>query len=129
MPRTIVRKSYVRKAHKRKAYTRKDGTRIKAAHVKKTHVPSSRIRDRGASGKGPAVLPKLEKGEFPDYHVKDPKEKRERAIRKMINKPSKKKALKNLRALVVLRTYNKRNKYFKKLNRDVKYAQKLYHKN
>ncbi len=75
------------------------------------------------------VLPKLKKGDLDryKYHVKDNKETRERSIRKMIEKSRRDKALKNLRHLVVLRTYNKRGPYYKKLNSDVKYAQRLYH--
>jgi hypothetical protein len=125
---TIVRKGYTRKAHRRKAYTRKNGTRVKAAKVKKSRVPAGRIKDRGAPGKGPAVLPDLKKGDLGryGYKVKDSKQNRERAIRKMVKKTRKDKALKNLRTLVVLRTYNKRSKHFGKINQDVKYAQKLY---
>lgn len=129
----IIRKGYVRRAYRRKSYTRSDGTRVKASVVKRTHVKRHRVPDKGMPGKTPArkrVLPKLKKGELEryKYHVKDAKEQRERSIRKMIEKARRDKALKNLRHLVVLRSYNKRSPYYKKLNSDVKYAQQLYHK-
>ncbi len=74
----VHRKAYNRKPYTRKAYVRKSymkdvkpgrgvkmkriaSTRVKRTKVPKTHVPAStyKVKDRGAPGRGPKVIPKL----------------------------------------------------------------------
>lgn len=71
------------------------------------------------------VLPKLKKGALKGYHyrVKATQTSRKRAISKMMKHKG---ALKTLRHLVLLRTYNKNSPLYKRLDKDVKYAQKIY---
>jgi hypothetical protein len=69
------------------------------------------------------VLPKLKKGTLKGYSLKSKASTRRRVIARMMKHKG---GLKTLRHLVVLRSYNKRSKYYKKLNADVKYAQKIY---
>lgn len=124
----ITRTGYNRKAYHRKAYVRSDGVRVKASNVPATHVKRGKVRSRYGRPKTPMrkrVLPKLRKGELKayKYRVKAPASQRRTAIRKMMKHKG---ALKTLRHLVVLRSYNKRSKLYKRLDKDVKYAQKLY---
>jgi len=124
----IKRSSYVRKAHKRKAYTRKDGTKVKATHVSSSRVPSSWIKDRGAPGKGPKVIPvsSLKKAKLSKYGYSTRKsaEDRQSAIRKASREYG---TLPTLRKLNALRTLQKSNPtVYAKLNSDVHYAQRLH---
>jgi len=118
MPGTIVRKGYTRKA-----YTRSDGTRVKA-----THVPPARIKDRGAPGKGPKVIPseslaKNKLGVF-GYAMSKPFTERKSAIRKASTEYG---TLSTFRKLNALRTLNKRvnPKVYARLEKDVEYARLL----
>ncbi len=124
----ITRSGYKRKAYVRKSYIRKDGTRVKRSLVKATKVPRTKVKSLYGGPKVPKrrrVLPKLKRGALKGYkyHVKDNQTKRRRAIARMMKHKG---GLKTLRHLVVLRSYNKRSKYYPRLNKDVKYAQKLY---
>ena len=126
----ITRSGYNRKAYHRKAYVRADGVRVKASNVPATHVKRAKIRSRYGRPKNPLrkrVLPKLKKGELAayNYHVKAPASQRRKSIKNMMKHKG---ALKTLRHLVVLRSYNKRSNLYKRLDKDVKYAQKLYGK-
>lgn len=126
----ITRSGYKRKAYHRKAYVRSDGVRVKASNVPASRVKRARIHSRYGRPKTPMrkrVLPKLKKGELAayNYHVKAPASKRQASIKRMMEHKG---ALKTLRHLVVLRSYNKRSKLYKRLDKDVKYAQKLYRK-
>ena len=132
MVRYITRRAYNRRSYRRKAYTRKDGTRVRAATVKRTHVGRARVPDKGLRGKtrkNRRVLPKLPRGALEKfgYRVNGSAASRKRAINRMIKKPGQKSALKHLRSLVVLRSYNKNSPNYRSINADVKRAQKLYH--
>lgn len=105
----IVRKGYVRKG-----YRRSDGTRVKRAVVGPVCIP-----DRGKPGRGPKVLPKLQKGVLGQYGYHDVAsmtvgerhEALDRAVRGMTRKEGRGKhaaALKLFRRLNVVVTYNKR---------------------
>lgn len=130
----ITRAGYKRKAYHRKAYIRTTPSgkklRVKASKVPATRVKRGKIRSRYGRPKTPMrkrVLPKLKKGELAayNYHVKSPASQRRISIKRMMEHKG---ALKTLRHLVVLRSYNKRSKLYKRLDKDVKYAQKLYKK-
>jgi len=124
----ITRSGYKRKAYVRKSYVRKDGTRVKRSRVKAAKVTRGKVLSRTGRPKVPKrkrVLPKLKKGTLKGYHyrVKAKTLARKRAISKMMKHKG---ALKTLRHLVVLRSYNKHSPLYKRLDKDVKYAQKMY---
>lgn len=126
----ITRTGYNRKAYHRKAYVRSDGVRVKASNVPAVHIKRAKIRSRYGGPKTPMrkrVLPKLKKGALKgyNYRVKAHADQRRASIKRMMLHKG---ALKTLRHLVVLRTYNKRSKLYKRLDQDVKFAQKLYKK-
>lgn len=102
----------------KKGYTTKKGSKV---------APTC-IKDRGKPGKGPELfkISKKDEGLLGDYgyELKISHEKRVKAIKKSIKKNG---ALKILRYLNAIRTLNKSNdKYYKKLDRDVKWIQKNY---
>lgn len=131
----ITRKGYTRKSYTRKAYIRKDGTRVKRSRVKSSKNARGKVLSRTGLPKVPKrkrvlpkrkrVLPKLTKGALKgyNYRVKATTMSRKRAITKMMKHKG---GLKTLRHLVVLRSYNKNSPLYKRLDKDVKYAQKLY---
>jgi hypothetical protein len=126
----ITRAAYNRKAYHRKGYVRKSGIRVKSSNVRAAHVKRGRIHSRYGRPKTPMrkrVLPKLIKGDLKgyNYRVKAPTSQRRVSIKRMMEHKG---ALKTLRTLVVLRSYNKRSKLYKRLDADVKFAQKLYKK-
>lgn len=103
-------------------YTKKDGKKVK--------VGSKCTPDKGKPGKGPKLftIPKKDEGLLGDYgyELKISHEKRTKAIKKSIKKNG---ALKVLRFLTAIRTLNKSNeRYFNKLDKDVKWVQKNYFK-
>jgi hypothetical protein len=102
----------------KKAYTTKKGTK----------VPATCIKDMGKPGKGPKLfeIPEEDIGLLGDfgYTLKKKHEDRVKALKKAIKENN---ALKILRHLNALRTLQKSNeKYFKKLDKDVKWIQKNY---
>jgi hypothetical protein len=102
----------------KKAYTTKKGTK----------VPATCIKDMGKPGKGPKLfeIPEEDVGLLGDfgYTLKKKHEERVKALKKAIKENN---ALKILRHLNALRTLQKSNeKYFKKLDKDVKWIQKNY---
>ena len=102
----------------KKGYTTQKGTKVK---------PTC-IEDKGKPGKGPELfkIPKKDEGLLGDfgYELKISHEKRVKAIKKSIKANN---ALKVLRYLNAIRTLNKSNeRYFNKLDKDVKWLQKNY---
>ena len=109
----------------RKGYTRKSYIR-NGKLVKSVYVKRGKIRSRTGLPKVPKrrrVLPKLKKGTLKGYSLKLSTNTRRKVIARMMKRKG---GLVTLRHLVVLRTYNKHSKNYKKLDADVKYAQKLY---
>lgn len=124
----ITKSGYTRKAYHRKSYIRKDGVHVKSSNIPVTKIKRTKIRSRYGRPKNQMrarVLPKLKKGALAkyNYRVKASSKTRRTSIKNMMTH---KNPLKILRHLVVLRTYNKRSKLYKRLDQDVKYAQKLY---
>lgn len=91
-----------RKAYTRKPYTAKRGG--KTVRVGKTRVKSTKftIRDRGKKGRGPKVVPPLQKGALggPGFFDR-PKESQERVAIRRAKKFGEKKVVGELRALQV----------------------------
>lgn len=87
-PGKIRRKSYIKFSHSRKSYRRKDGKRVKSARVKPAIVKSACIKDRGMKGKGPALIPKLEKGVLShfNYHLHLSERERHLALLRALEK-------------------------------------------
>ena len=102
----------------KKGYTTKKGTKVQPKCVK----------DMGKPGKGPQLFKISKKdegllGNF-GYELKISHDKRVKAIKKSIKENGE---LKVLRYLNAIRTLNKSNeKYFNKLDKDVKWIQKTY---
>jgi hypothetical protein len=102
----------------KKGYTTKKGTKVKPTCIK----------DKGKPGKGPTLfnISKKDEGLLGDYgyELKISHEKRVKAIKKSIKVNGE---LKVLRFLNAIRTLNKSNeRYFNKLDKDVKWVQKNY---
>lgn len=89
----------IRKAYTRKAYTRKDGT-----YVKETKVKKLCIKDQGKKGKGPEIIPKLEKGDLKSfgYSSKNNDKSRHIAINKAVKKYGKDSVIRKLNAVGIL---------------------------
>ena len=118
---TCEKNEIVRKAYRKKSYTRKDGSKIKGSKVKATC-----IKDEGKKGKGKKLFEIKDKGFLrkEGYSLK----KSEKTRRDSLRKASKEKGtLKVLRHLNAIRTLQKNNpEYYKILDKDVKYIQKIY---
>lgn len=100
----------------RDGYTTKKGTK----------VPSTCVKDMGKPGKGKKLFELKDAGMLGDfgYELKIAHEKRIIAIKKSIKKNGANAVLKHL---VAIRTLQKSNeKYFNKLDKDVKWIQKNY---
>ena len=112
---------------KRKGYQRKSYVAVTGAHVKKARVPASCVKDRGAPGKGPKILPKVKAPGFlreAGYSLSLPETKRHSALRKAAHKES---LLEVLRRLNLVRNYSKaEKKNYVKLSKDVEYLKKLH---
>jgi hypothetical protein len=107
---------------KRKSYS------FKKSNSKTVKVGSKCIKDQGMPGKGPQIirLPKEDIGILSNYgySLKKKHEDRIKALKKAFaDNPH----LKILRHLNALRTLHKSNeKYYKKLDKDMKWLQKYY---
>ena len=107
---------------------------------KGTIVPSKCIKDRGQPGKGPNILPPIDNEiTFSKFGYATDKSANNRHMSlasavnyyvKNKNLEKRKAALKVLRRMVLIRTYNKSNKKLHKImTNDVKYLQQKYFKN
>jgi hypothetical protein len=104
---------------------------------KGTIVSSKCIKDRGQPGKGPNILPPVDTeihfSKF-GYKTTNSAPTRQKALSSIVNYykknknlPERKAALKVLRRVVLLRTYNKSNEKIKNImSKDVKYLQHKY---
>ena len=113
----------------RKGYETRDGRKVQARCIK----------DRGQPGRGPKVLPPLDKkmslSKF-GYKTDKSDKTRQTALTAAVNDYKNRKdltkrqaALKVLKRVVLIRTYNKSNDKVKKImTRDVKFLQKKYFK-
>ncbi len=102
------------------SFTKKTGKKVK--------VKSTCIKDQGKEGKGPKliIIPDYDVGLLSSYgySLKEPHEKRVKAIRKSMKEHSE---LKILRHINALRTLNKSHKsLFNKLDKDMKWIQNDY---
>jgi hypothetical protein len=96
----IVREGYKRKAYVRSSYTRSDGTKVKATKVSAAKVPPTLIKDRGAPGKGPKLIPlKNDPRHMDGYHFNQSEADRHAAIRKAVNKYGATWAIRHLNAV------------------------------
>ncbi len=97
---------------------------------KKVHVKSVCIKDQGKAGKGPKlnILPKEDMGILSDfgYSLHNTHEERVKALKRSLKHH---KELKILRHVNALRTLFKSNeKYYNKLDKDLKWIQSHYEK-
>lgn len=125
MPATITRIAYDKKAHHRKSYVRKDGVKVKATNVKAAHVPKTKIKDRGAPGKGKKVISMKDYrhlGKY-GYSLKKVQERRHSALKKAAKKNGYSWAIRRLNAIATL-FKNTEPKLSHKAIRDIKFMQK-----
>ena len=109
-----------RKAYDRKAYVRYDGVKVAASHV-----PAGWIKDVGKPGKSKSTIPKQSLLKIPlKYHLTDTSEMRHKAIRQSVKKHGSLKTLQKINALRTLQKSNEKN--YKKLSKDLAYAQKIH---
>lgn len=113
----------LRDGYHRKGYTRKDGTKVSAADV-----PSTCIKDRGAKGKGPKILPEpdpdIHLSEY-GYRVHESKTNRRAALRDAAEDMG---ALPVLRRLNLIRNYQAIPDIKDTMSEDVRYMSNLYAK-
>jgi hypothetical protein len=113
----------LRKGYKRKGYTTVTGNRVKATKVK-----SACIKNRGAPGKGPKILPKPKEGLLTryGYHLDLNKEDRHAALRKAMRRYGGRSLILKLN---LVRNYSKNEPTLhRKLTSDMRYVQELYKK-
>ena len=106
----ILRSSYKRKTSKKKI----------------SKVKASCIKDKGKKGKGKKLFEIKDKGflRAEGYALNKPEKTRHESLRKASREKG---TLKVLRHLNAIRTLQKNNpEYYKKLDNDVKYIQKIY---
>ena len=122
----IARASYEKQAYDRKAYYRKDNVHVKAAHIGKVNVGEACIKDLGNKGRGPNLIPKLEKGDLKKfgYSSKDKKEQREMALKKAVAAKDKNSVIRKLNAVSNLMK-NTHPDISKKFHSDMLFVQKL----
>ena len=103
----------------------------KKTSKKQIKVKSVCIKDQGKSGKGPKldILPKYDVGLLSDfgYSLHDTFEMRIKALKKAIKNNNELKILRHVNALRTL--FKSNEKYYNKLNKDLKWIQKDYKKN
>ena len=108
----------------RKSYKRKDGT-----VVKRSIVGPACVNDRGNVGKGPKILPEIDKNihlRNYGYNVKDKPQSREKALKKASRELG---TLPTLRRLNLIANYNKWNPEVEsKMRDDVEYLKYEYKK-
>jgi hypothetical protein len=109
----------------------RSGYTYKKKSSKKTiKVKSSCIKDQGKPGKGPKLItmPKYDVGLLSDYgySLSKPYEERIKAIKKSLKKNPKLKILQHINALRTL--FKSNEKYYNKLNKDLKWLQSIYDK-
>lgn len=96
--------------------------------MKKTRVKSSCIKDRGAPGKGPKLIPPLKKGKLSKYGYSDLKNKtnaeRHTALKKAVKATSAEDTMHRVTALMVLN--KSRPALHKKLQNDVDWIHDTY---
>jgi len=98
---------------------------IRHSRGKTIRVPASRIRDRGAVGKGPKVIPELKEGTLLGYTASNPLKTRRRILKKVVKKVG---ALTTFRKLNAISTFTKRTspKKSKTMKRDRNWIKKTY---
>lgn len=116
--------SVTKKASKRKSYKRKDGTRVKASKVKGSTFC---VKDRGAPGKGPKVIPPMKEGGLggPGYLDKS-SSARHKILDRCVKSDGYRTCLGRIQALSVLgkRTFSKAD--HSKLRGDREYLKRKY---
>lgn len=127
----VVKKSSKKTLKCPKGTIKVEGYTYKTKSGKKVSVKAKCTPDKGKPGKGPKLfnIPKKDEGLLGNYgyELKYSHEKRVKAIKKSIKENGE---LKVLRFLNALRTLNKSNeRYYNKLDKDVKWVQKNYFKN
>lgn len=97
---------------------------------KKIKVKSSCVKDQGKPGKGPKliIMPNYDVGLLSNYGyaLSKPHEERIKAIKKSLKKNSKLKILQHINALRTL--FKSNEKYYNKLDKDLKWIQSVYKK-
>jgi len=119
----ILRKGSVKKAHTR---TLKSGKKVS---VKQSRTPATWIKDVGAPGKGPKVLPPLGDDIHLSkygYHLKDTKLERQQSLKKASKKVGTLKVLKRTNLIANYSSSNEKN--YNKLRQDVEFLKKEYAK-
>ncbi len=105
------------------SYTKSTGTNVK--------VGKTCVEDKGKPGKGPKLIPipKEDQGLLTTYgySLKDSHEKRVKALKKANANEDELKVLRHVNALRTLQKSNE--KYYNKLNKDLKWLQENYKKN
>jgi hypothetical protein len=118
---TCEKNEIVRKAYRKKSYTRKNGSKVKGSKVK-----ASCIKDKGKKGKGKKLFEIKDKGFLREegYSLNKSEKTRHASLRKASKEKGTLKVLQHLNAI---RTLQKNNpEYYKILDKDVKYIQKIY---
>jgi hypothetical protein len=104
-------------------YDKKSGTHVK--------VGKTCVEDKGKPGKGPKLIlmPKEDEGLLTKYgySLKDSYEKRIKSLKKAYANENELKVLRHVNALRTLQKSNER--YYNKLNKDLKWLQENYDKN
>ena len=120
---TILRKGSVKKAHTRKTSSGKK------VSVKQSRMPSTCVKDIGAPGKGPKILPALgdeiHLSKF-GYSLKEKKQERQKSLKKASKKHGTLKVLKRTNLIANYSQWNEEN--YKKLRQDVEFLKDEYAK-